>query len=283
MENVIYDKSWFDHEPVMAVLLNNQPSEKNNLDRTSDSSTYQDFVSLPYKEDNFSNCNDIIFIDGTSLQGTGLFESTYFNVVDKLQIECMFFLNTGTPETSEPIADEVIIPPIPDMQYPTDLNYVVESHAVQLYGESIEVVRQSYPPSVIYSETEANIIINAIDTPVMYVDADGIYDASALLELESVIALNVILYRDDGSSYPANDIANTFEIFINEDDIEDTNVYWEYTSNYRLRNIIVDEELTDHISELYIKWFAKVIGTDGTEDSFTFEMRVSDVLYLQLN
>jgi len=173
METVIYDKSWFDDEKVIATLFSNQPSEKNNLDRTSDSSSYQNFICMPHDESKFSNCNDITYIDNTNLRNPGLFESPYFNIIDLLQIECMFFLGTGIPQEKLEIYDPVIQQEIPEMHHDTELEYIKEEHDVQLHGEPIEIVRNSYPPEIIYSDTTGELIIDPSDIDPQYTTVTG--------------------------------------------------------------------------------------------------------------
>jgi hypothetical protein len=93
MEIDIYNSKWYDNNPMPEVkcyTICDQPSEKVNLDRTSDSSSFMKYVNSLADDVQIGNCNDIYYLDNATMGSPdALFTDGYFNVVDKLQLDCI--------------------------------------------------------------------------------------------------------------------------------------------------------------------------------------------------
>ena len=292
METVIYDKSWFDDEKVIATLLSNQPSEKHNFDRTSDSSSYQDFICMLYDESKFSNCNDIIYIDNTNLTRPELFESPYFNIVDLLQIECMFFLGTGTPQQELEVYDPVIQQELPNINHITDINYVKEEHTIQLYDEPIETVRNSYPPEIIYSDTEDKLIIDPSDIRDRYTTVTDNIVLNTDQDPNNIVSQtvsNVKIYNKITKSYYSltTHAKDTLSYMVSGDidNITDGVLSVQITSNHNLVYILDDLQILYLVGEnqLQIEFDYVCDDKNGVNTNSTIISDIDDLLFIHPN
>lgn len=88
MEITLYDKDWFTDDISAGFIINNQPREKLNLDRNSDSNAGHFMTCIPADKYIGSNCNDIMKLDGMDITKNEIFkQNETFGLIDDLFIE----------------------------------------------------------------------------------------------------------------------------------------------------------------------------------------------------